>query len=164
MTSLAEEIAIRLLIAEEQAQFGNRGSITNLTGQSAPPPVQAPTQENLSISVGKRQYFTISKDNLLIPSSGVIADLTASPTRKIYLNKISFATATEWNLLKLSIDAQLFKEGNFTFFEDLGYAYYDPNEALYHFSVVNAKADVRFTMGIDTGITLTTLIIDYYTQ
>ena len=120
MTSLAEEIAIRLLIAEEQAQFGNQGNQTNLTGQSAPPPVQVPTQENISSSVGQRQYFTISKDNLLVPSSGNIADLTASSTRKIYLNMVSFSTTTEWNLLKLSIDAQLFKEGNFTFFEDLG--------------------------------------------
>lgn len=158
--SMAEEIAIRLVVEEEidRQQSGGSNSFS-----PAPAPTQKPTMENITGVLGSGKYTLKSDNNVVVPTDGQFLNInTSGGGKQIHIRKIFFSTVTEWTDLKISIDTKIYQAGDFALMEELGYAWYDPQDELYNFNILGSNVDFQLTMSIDPGITLTSLVQDYY--
>lgn len=162
MTLSAMDIAKLLLVEEERGGSVSSVSPGQIPGQPSPTE-QKPSTVNLTGVIQKEKFTLKSQNNVTVPESGKFLDInTDGGGATIHIRQISFSTTTEWKDLKISIDTKLYQEGDFAFFEELGYAWYDGQTGLYNLNILKSDVDYALTMSIDSGITLNSLIQDYY--
>lgn len=159
------DLGKELLIQEEKAAQAQASASASPVSAAKPQvPTSEATSTTTSSTTGKTKHVFISKANYKIPSTGVVADIKNATGQTTKITEISFSTITEWNNLTITIDGQTYKDGNYALFYDVGYAWHDPVDSLYHFSISKVNPGSELLITVDSGIILSVLLLDYLIQ
>lgn len=137
-----------LLIAQEESPIaGLKTSIDNLNttiNQAKPQKVTAPV--STSAKVGKTQYFTQTKENFI--TSGTLYSTTKNVTFKLF----KITTPVEWKNLSIYINNELYIQGDYAYYDDIGLAYFNPDKDTYIFHLEDEEFVDGIKVTIDKGI------------
>ncbi len=150
------DIAKLLLVQEEQSQNSSlTGAINDLKETIANQPKAQAVKATTStvVTEGKYEYINENRENYL--TSGTLYDTTKDVIFKIFL----VSTPTEWTNLSLYINKKLWLQGDYEYYNTIGFAYfiYDTNTYVFHLNDEEYKDGVKIT--IDKGIMINQLSI-----
>lgn len=144
------DLAKLLVVQEESSNASLNNSINSLANaiKNQPKAQNVSAPASTSVTEGKTIAFTKTLENFT--NHGTLFTQTYPTTFRLF----KFKTPTEFTNLTFTVNNEVYMEGDYAYYNEIGFAYYDYDDSTY---VINIESE-KFTDGVkitlDKGITI----------